>query len=258
MVLDGAIDPKESVLNQNLYQAVGFDLALKSFLAANPPITAKQITTFVTALHKNPITVGKRKLTQSLAITGIAAGLYDNKVGWKDLSAALNDAFYKSSSVKLLAMADDYNYRDKNGHFNSNQADLQQIISCLDFVDNRTMAEITAGQAAFVKAAPVFGPYLSYAGLSCKFWKAKATVTSDLTALKNVAPVIVIGVTRDPATPYQWAVELHKDFAKSTLLTYVGDGHTGHDRGSSCIDSKVDAYLLTGALPDGPVSCKAA
>ena len=258
MVLDGAVDPQESVLNQNLYQAVGFDLALKSFLAANPPITTKQITTFVTSLHKNPLAVGKRKLTQSLAITGIAAGLYDNKVGWKDLSVALNDALYKSSSVKLLAMADDYNYRDKNGHFTSNQADLQQIISCLDFVDNRTIAEITAGQTTFAKAAPVFGPYLSYAGLSCKFWKAKASVTTDFSALKSVAPVIVIGVTRDPATPYQWAVALHKDFAKSTLLTYDGDGHTGHGRGSTCIDSKVDAYLLTGATPAGPVSCKVA
>jgi len=68
----------------------------------------------------------------------------------------------------------------------------------------------------------------------------------------------VIGVTRDPATPYQWAVALHQDFKKSVLLTYDGDGHTGHNRGSTCIDSKVDAYLLTGAVPSGPVVCKAA
>lgn len=256
MVLDGAVDPQESVLNQNLYQAIGFDLALKSFLEAYPAITQKQISTFVSSLHKNPMPVGKRKLTQSLAMTGIAAGLYDNKSGWPQLSNALKDAILKSSATKLLAMADDYNYRDKNGHFTSNQSDVQQIISCLDFVDKRSVAALSADQAKFAKAAPVFGPYLTYAGLSCRYWKAPASVTSDFSALRSVAPVIVIGVTRDPATPYQWAVSLHKDFSKSTLLTYVGDGHTGHNRGSLCIDSKVDSYLLTGALPTGPVSCK--
>jgi pimeloyl-ACP methyl ester carboxylesterase len=258
MVLDGAVDPKESVKNQNLYQAVGFDLALKSFLTAHPSITTREITSFVTSLHKNPLAVGKRKLTQSLAMTGIAAGLYDNKSGWNQLYAALTDALNKKSAGKLLAMADYYNYRDKNGHYTSNQTDLQQIISCLDFVDNRSLAQITQDQAAFVKAAPVFGPYLSYAGLSCRYWKAPASVTTDFSALKRVAPVIVIGVTRDPATPYQWAVSLHQYFTKSSLLTYVGDGHTGHGRGSSCIDSKVDTYFLTGVTPIGAVSCKAA
>jgi hypothetical protein len=203
------------------------------------------------------MTVGKRKLTRHLPITGIASGLYDNQTGWPQLTEALRD-LKKNSGTKLLAMADDYNNRDKNGHYTSNQGDLQQIISCLDFNDPRSLAQIEADQALFVKAAPVFGPYLGYAGLSCKFWRAPAKVTTDFTPLKSVSPVIVIGVTRDPATPYQWAVALHQDFKNSALLTYDGDGHTGHNRGSSCIDSKVDGYLLTGALPSAPVVCKAA
>ena len=258
MVLDGAINPQESVLNQNIYQAAGFDLALKSYLASNTSISEKKITDLLTALHAHPVKSGNRHLTQSLAITAIASGLYDNQVGWPQLNSALDDYFQKKSATKLLAMADSYNFRDSHGHYTSNQSDLQQVISCLDFVENRTIAQISADQKAFAKAAPVFGPYLGYAGLSCKYWKAPARETSDFSALRNVAPVIVIGVTRDPATPYQWAVALHKDFSHSVLFTFDGDGHTGHNRGSSCIDSKVDAYLLTGALPDGPMSCKAA
>jgi len=258
MILDGAIDPKESVANQNIYQAKGFDLALKSYLAANPSITQSSITSLLDRLHTSPLTVGKRKLTQALAITGIASGLYDNQTGWPQLTAALKDISSKNAGAKLLAMADDYNYRDTSGHYTSNQGDLQQIITCLDFVDSRSLTQIDADQAGFVKAAPVFGPYLGYAGLSCKFWRAPAKVTTDFTALNKVSPVLVIGVTRDPATPYQWAVALHQDFRKSVLLTYDGDGHTGHNRGSSCIDSKVDAYMLTGAVPSGPVVCKAA
>jgi pimeloyl-ACP methyl ester carboxylesterase len=256
MILDGAIDPKESVINQNIYQAKGFDLALKSYLAANPSIPESGIISTLERLHRSPLPVGKRVLTQALAITAIASGLYDNQSGWPELTVALND-LQKNSGAKLLAMADDYNYRDINGHYTSNQGDLQQIINCLDFNDPRSLAQIEADQAAFTKAAPVFGPYLAYAGLSCKFWRAPAKVTTDFTSLNSVPPVLVIGVTRDPATPYQWAVALHQDFKKSVLLTYDGDGHTGHNRGSSCIDSKVDDYLLTGALPSGPVVCKA-
>ena len=258
MILDGAIDPKESVANQNIIQAKGFDLALKSYLAKNPSITQKSITSLLDQLRSAPITVGKRKLTQALAITGIASGLYDNQTGWPELTAALKDIYTKSAGAKLLTMADDYNYRDSNGRYTSNQEDLQQMISCLDFSDPRTLKQIESDQGAFVKAAPVFGPYLGYAGLSCKFWRAPAVTTTDFKPLAKAPPVIVIGVTRDPATPYQWAVSLAKDFTQSKLLTYDGDGHTGHNRGSTCIDSKVDAYLLTGTLPNGPVVCKAA
>jgi pimeloyl-ACP methyl ester carboxylesterase len=257
MILDGAIDPKESVANQNIYQAKGFDLALKSYLAANHSMTSKQITDLLDRLHTQPIAVGSRSLTQSLAITGIASGLYDNQTGWPALTAAFNEIFTKKSGTKLLAMADDYNYRDSNGHFTSNQQDLQQIISCLDFADPRTVAQIEASQSDFAKAAPVFGPYLGYAGLSCKYWHVPPVVTTDFTALTSVSPILVIGVTRDPATPYQWAVSLHHDFARSQLVTFDGDGHTGHNRGSNCVDSKVDSYLLTGAVPTMAVTCKA-
>ncbi len=258
MILDGAVDPKESVFNSGLDQAKGFELALQSFIASNPAITVKELSSTLDQLQKKPMQSGKRKLTQALAVTGIASGLYDNQTGWPQLNSALIDLIKRSSPGKLLSMADDYNSRDKSGHFTSNQSDLQGVISCLDFADTRSIAQMTADQSAFRKVAPIFGPYLGYAGLSCKFWKAPAVVTKDFTPLLTVDPILVIGVTRDPATPYKSAIELHKDFAKSILLTFDGDGHTGHNRGSSCIDAKVDSYLLTGALPTGPVTCKAA
>ena len=260
MILDGAIDPKESVVNSNLDQAKGFELALTSFVASNPSITISAISRALDKLPVNPLKPEsvKRTLTQSLALTGIAFGLYDNQTGWPDLYTALTALIRYSSPTKLLAMADDYNYRDSNGHFASNQSDLQGVISCLDFADPRSIAQMSADLPKFLKVAPTFGPYLGYAGLSCKFWKAPPVVTSNFTSLLSVTPILVIGVTRDPATPYQSAIALHHYFAKSILLTFDGDGHTGHNRGSSCIDTKVDSYLLTGALPAASLTCKAA
>ena len=66
---------------------------------------------------------------------------------------------------------------------------------------------------------------------------------------------MIIGTTRDPATPYEWAQSLHKEISGSRLLTLDADGHTGHGRGSTCIDSAVDAYLLRGLIPGEDLFC---
>jgi hypothetical protein len=65
----------------------------------------------------------------------------------------------------------------------------------------------------------------------------------------GAAPILVVGTTRDPATPYQWAINMAKELSSGLLLTRVGDGHTAYTRGSSCIDAAVDAYLVSGKLP---------
>jgi hypothetical protein len=66
---------------------------------------------------------------------------------------------------------------------------------------------------------------------------------------------MIIGTTRDPATPYQWAIALQKIITNSQLLTLVGDGHTGHNRGSACIDNAVDNFYLKGVLPPKNKRC---
>jgi pimeloyl-ACP methyl ester carboxylesterase len=68
-------------------------------------------------------------------------------------------------------------------------------------------------------------------------------------------PVLIIGTTRDPATPYKWAQALAKIFSSSILISLDGDGHTGHGRGSTCVDSAVDRYLLTGVTPKSALFC---
>jgi hypothetical protein len=75
-----------------------------------------------------------------------------------------------------------------------------------------------------------------------------------LTQIKT-APIIVIGTIRDPATPYAWSVSLAKIFTGSRLISLDADGHTGHGRGSACVDSAVDEYLLIGTLPKANLSC---
>ena len=63
-------------------------------------------------------------------------------------------------------------------------------------------------------------------------------------------PVVVIGTTGDPATPYTWSVALAEQLSKGVLVTYRGDGHTVYRAGSSaCVRDVVDHDLVTTVAP---------
>ena len=102
---------------------------------------------------------------------------------------------------------------------------------------------------AFEKASPVFGQGLAWASLNCTYWPVAPTGEPQRIEARGAAPIVVVGTTRDPATPYPWAVSLSRQLTSARLLTYVGDGHTAYGRGSACIDSAINAYLLDGTPP---------
>ena len=65
---------------------------------------------------------------------------------------------------------------------------------------------------------------------------------TDFTA-SGAAPIVVVGTTRDPATPYRWAEELSQELDSGVLLSRDGDGHTAFQQGNACIDKAIEAYL---------------
>jgi hypothetical protein len=65
----------------------------------------------------------------------------------------------------------------------------------------------------------------------------------------------VVGDLHDPATPYQWAVNLSHGLASGVLLGWNGEGHTSYMQGSSCVDRAVDAYLISLRLPRNGTVC---
>ena len=255
-VLDGAMDPNITSKSQSLTQAISFDRSLKDYLAKYKTFSASQIKSFLIGLKTKPLVLPNgRKLTESLALGGIAWQLYDNYY-WPQLNDALKQAINKGDGSDLMASVDGYNNRDANGHY-ENENDIAMATSCLDFPEKRGPEQMYADRKQFSTAAPFFGPYLTFAGLACHYWKASPPKQPSMKKIATKNTIIVIGVTKDPATPYEWAKTLHSILTNSTLLTYAGDGHTGHNRGNSCIDSKVDNYLL-GKLAPADSVCKAA
>ncbi|MFF3748481.1 alpha/beta hydrolase [Streptomyces kronopolitis] len=267
MVLDGAMDPELDSRATNLEQTAGFNTAFTSFAAdcikqKDCPLGTKstadagrQLSALFKKLDAHPAATGQeRKLTESLATTGVIAAMYDQRA-WPVLREYLAQA--KAGDGRgLLTLSDSYYERDPNGTY-SNQMYANPAVNCLDLAPAfRDPAQARAAVPAFRKASPVFGETFAWSALNCAYWPVKPTGTAHRIEAKGAAPILVVGTTRDPATPYIWAKALAAQLSSATLLTYEGDGHTAYGRGSDCIDTAINTYLLDGTVPPKGKRCK--
>ena len=243
MVLDGAIDPSISIQEQNLAQANGFELSLNQFLTKNK-FSKVMILNLFKKLRIEPLwTKSERKLNDSLAILGIASALYDDVTGWPKLARALNHALLGDGSL-LLELSDEYSGRSQTGKYFSNENDIAPIINCLDWPNSfETVPNITTYQK-FVTVAPIFGPFLAANGIFCKYLLPNVIHINSNLNIQVTSRVMIIGTTRDPATPNDWAIALSRKFPNSILLIFDSDGHTGMNRGNKCVDTFAESYLF--------------
>ena len=92
-------------------------------------------------------------------------------------------------------------------------------------------------------------------GLPCSFWPAPPVGRVGPIHAPGAPPILVLGTTGDPATPYTSAQALARELDTGHLLTYVGEGHTVYGRGDACIDTNVDLYLTARTLPAAGTRC---
>jgi pimeloyl-ACP methyl ester carboxylesterase len=252
MVLDGAVDPSISNFQQALTQAIGFDKAFAAFvtdcskrsdcpLPKDNAAAIGEMKKILSQLADKP----NERLSDSLALLGTASALYDSATGWPKFRAAIK-AVKQGKAGKFLELADNYTGRTEDG-YTTNEFDSGAIIDCLDFADNRSVEQMKEDAQAFAEQAPLFGPYLAYGGLVCQYLETpKAT---EVVPTKTANPIVIIGTTGDPATPYEWAQGLHKILANSVLISLTGDGHTGQGQGNKCVDGQVDDFYLKNGIP---------
>ncbi|MGW3308812.1 alpha/beta hydrolase [Streptomyces sp. NPDC001073] len=271
VVLDGAMDPSLPARRMNLDQTAGFETAFQSFAKdcvrqtdcplggrrTTPGQVGDHLKAFFKKLDAHPIPTGDadgRKLGEALAATGVIAAMYD-EAAWPQLREALTSAMKENDGAGLLVLSDSYYERDADGRY-SNLMFANAAVNCLDLPPAFTSPDqVEQALPDFEKASPVFGDGLAWASLSCAYWPVRATGEPHRIEAKGAAPLVVVGTTRDPATPYPWAQSLAHQLSSARLLTYVGDGHTAYGRGSSCIDSAIDAYLLRGTPPGEGKRC---
>ncbi|WP_428953262.1 alpha/beta hydrolase [Streptomyces sp. cg35] len=269
LVLDGAMDPSLSAQELNRQQTAGFETAFRSFAkdcvgrsdcplgTGTPDEAGTRLKDFFTTLDRTPLGTGDpdgRKLGEALATTGVIAAMYDEGA-WPQLREALTAAMKKKDGAGLLALSDSYYERDPDGTY-SNLMFANAAVNCLDQPPAFTSSkEVEDALPSFEKASPVFGAGLAWSSLNCAHWPVRPTGEPHRITADGAAPIVVVGTTRDPATPYPWAQALAGQLSSGRLLTYDGDGHTAYGRGSDCIDGAIDTYLLTGTPPADGKRC---
>ncbi|MDQ1428823.1 MAG: hypothetical protein QOK39_2299 [Acidimicrobiaceae bacterium] len=262
MVLDGALNPNLDPINTNIEQAAGFDKELNAFFdfCTGTAICPWKPTggirpaydALIARIAANPLPAGGgRTLGPGEAFFGVAQELYDQST-WAGLASGLSQAEAGDGSL-LLQYSDEYTQRDPSGAY-SNALEANNAVSCVDQPWPRDPNALRTAAVTAKQRAPEFGIADLYGALPCTGWPAPATSAPHVITAAASPPIVVVGSTGDPATPYVDAQALASQLKHGVLLTRVGDGHTGY-RSSACIRTHVDAYLVSLTVPVKGISC---
>lgn len=265
-VLDGAVDPAMSNAQLALEQAGGFETALRAyvrdcvddggcFLGDTVDAGIKRIQAFLGEVEKQPLPTADsdRPLTEGLAMMGIWLPLYVKEY-WRDLSRALEQAFEERRGTELLRLADAYSSRGPDG-YTDNSMEALYAVNCLDHSDSIPTKDVPAHFAQFTTVSPTFGRAFAFSLSTCSNWPVQSGKHTVALHAPGAPPIVVIGTTRDPATPLRWAQALASELDSGRLITRDGDGHTGFRRGNSCVDDAVEAWLIRGKVPPRDLRC---
>jgi pimeloyl-ACP methyl ester carboxylesterase len=266
MVLDGAMDPALDLEHLRFGQAEGFEKELTAFLedcSAKKGCafhakgkTAAAFDALMASIDVTPLPARfdreRRRVGPSVASYAVLAALYDRE-SWPVLATSLDLARRGDGSL-LLQISDPYQGRKPNGSY-SNQHDAYTANICLDFAAPTDVGTYTAWAQRLKKAAPHFAGLIAYNDLACAFWPVPAERTPAPVTAAGAPPIVVVGTTGDPATPYAWAEALAGELDSGVLVTREGDGHTAYFV-SSCVQRAVDAYLLGLTVPKAGLTCQ--
>ncbi|MCX6396324.1 MAG: alpha/beta hydrolase [Propionibacteriales bacterium] len=264
-VLDGAIDPSLSTVDLSVEQARGFEVALRAyvadcvadgdcFLGTTVDAGIRKIQGLLDELDARPLPGdGDRRLTEGLGMMGVYMPLYVRSY-WVLLTQALKAAFAGDGSG-LLQLSDYQTSRGKDG-YDGNLIEALNAVNCLDHGDYITSAQVPRYVARFEKASPTFGRAFAYGAAACSSWPVKSGQRTVALVAPGAPPIVVIGTTRDPATPLVWARAMAAQLDSGRLITRDGDGHTGFGRGSACVDDAVERFLVEGKVPKRDLRCR--
>ena len=262
MVLDGAIDPSLSLAEQGLGQAKGFEQALRTYvdycqnstgcpLSGGTDAGVQQIRDLITSANSTPLATGdpNRTVTGADIVTALSEYLYTTEQNWEPLNKALDQAInHRDGSAFAASEEQDTSSKDDGGG-------AFQAVTCLDYPVEGDKTTWAAQYEQAQREAPVFGNTAVGMDLVCSVWGHNGTRKPTQIHARGAAPILVVGTTGDPATPYAWSKSLAEQLDSGQLLTWEGNGHTAYGGDASCVNDAVDAYLISGTMPKKGLTC---
>ncbi|WP_150238667.1 alpha/beta hydrolase [Nocardiopsis quinghaiensis] len=269
LVLDGAMDPSQGQLDLSVQQAAGFETALRAFVEdcldlPDCPLGGSgdsvddgvdALSGFLADTAEEPLSnsMDDREVNRARAELGVLAALYTEN-WWPRVREGLTAGMEDGDGTVLMQLADDlYNRGEPAAYENSTAALI--AVNCSDSPSPRDVQAYADAAAEAGEESPIFGPTLAWGALPCAYWPEEAVAPSAELDGEGADPVMVVGTTRDSATPYAWSEALAEQLDSGFLVTRDGDGHTGYRMGDQCVDETVDAYLIDLAVPEDGMAC---
>jgi pimeloyl-ACP methyl ester carboxylesterase len=267
LVLDGPVDLSSSVTRQQRANAAGFERALGQFLRecsrhtpcafapdADPPEQLEALRARLEGGARLRAS-GGRTVGVTEFYMALLSALYSPAL-WPYLTSSLAQAEL-GDGTGLQTLSDFYAGRRADGSY-SNLQEALGVIVCDDQPEPLVSYEtFRSDYARFVRDFPFFGPLLGGTPLGCdpRLPRPRPDEVIGDVRTTRAQPILVIGTTNDPVTPYPGAVDLVRRLAGSRLLTVEGTRHGSYAEGGRCVDRLVDRYLISGQLPHAGSRC---
>ena len=268
MVLDGAANPQQSFLPSTYTQMLSFEKSFERYAercvktgncSLGPSVDAakKKMRALLDQARVKPFKTSdpNRPLNQTMLHSAVISLLYEDRT-WSVFNQAFDQLIKQNDGSLFLKVFDATSSREGDGN-KGNRAEAYWAINCADYAQE-SEADYLKYANKLKREAPAIGAFSAQDTIAfymCTELPHHPKSNPGPYRAKGSAPIVVIGTKYDPATPYSWAQALHKSLSNSVLLTWEGDGHTAYGRGSSCIGSAVDKYLLTGEVPKDGLDC---
>ncbi|MFI1034215.1 alpha/beta hydrolase [Streptomyces sp. NPDC020951] len=265
MIVDSVVNPSREKIwyEANLDQDVAFEGRWKDWqdwIAANDAtfhlgttraaVQAKWLELRATA-KKSPIggVVGPAELIGFFQ----SAPYYDSS--WIPVATVFSRYFAGDTQALVDAAAPDLS--DTAGNIASENGNaVYTAVECTDAKWPTSWKKWDRDNTALHKDYPFMTWANAWLNLPCATWPVQQQTPVNVKTAKGLPPVLIVQSERDAATPYEGAVELHQRFKGSRLITEKDAGSHGvTSLVNTCINTRVDAYLLTGKLDAEDVTC---
>ena len=266
MVLDGAVDLTLSLGGRAAGQAKGFETSLRTYVeqcqsgqavqeGQGCPLTGdadagvQQIRALITSADQTPLKTADPNVT----------------VDGRTIRSVVRRFLYSSEYWPLLTYALDQAITQKDGSYlqvlygRATAGSSTPTFYAVNCQDIPVQGDVTSWEKEYrqnLQSSPTFGAALSNQDARCRAWGHNGTRKPAPIHAKGAAPILVVGTTGDPATPYAWSQALADQLESGRLLTWEGNGHTAYGRSGPCIHNAVDAYLISGTVPEPGLTCK--
>jgi pimeloyl-ACP methyl ester carboxylesterase len=264
IVLDGPVDPSASQFELVLNQHRGFEEALIAYVdycvdlgtcpfAGDRAAQLAAVSGLYDRLESDPLRHSDGRLVDNSTLrTAMVTTLYSQE-NWSFLTQLFREIDQDVTTTAMFLV--DFYYDREGGVYQDNSMQAFIAINCLDYPVEFDK-EVIANQAEQLReVAPYTARPRGYGDLVCQNWPYPPRLTKGPVTGDGANPVVIIGTTGDPATPYNWSLSLAEQLGQSRHLTLVAEGHLAYNKGSSCINEAVEEYFVTGALPPDGLVC---